>query len=192
MGAAIIPLVGIAAVVVWTGQGLWPTGFPRAPLPASKGTLEVRLKDHREAIVDFLKLEVRLDSVRIHPKGAPRKLGWLTLQPVRGRIDLTKYIGGNSASILKGKVGTGPYEAIDLKLKGIEGMLKKTGKGVRVKNQLGPIRLPFSIHEKKATLIVIDLTVIDISDHPPRGYELHIKGYELYTDGRLIKKIPPE
>jgi hypothetical protein len=33
--------------------------------------------------------------------------------------------------------------------------------------------------------------VLDMSDHPPRSYELAINGYELYTNGKLIDKIPP-
>ena len=39
--------------------------------------------------------------------------------------------------------------------------------------------------------MIIDLTVLDMSDHPPRGYELAIQGYELFTNGKLIQKIPP-
>jgi hypothetical protein len=30
-----------------------------------------------------------------------------------------------------------------------------------------------------------------MSDHPPRGYELEIQGYELFTNGKLIQKVPP-
>jgi hypothetical protein len=41
------------------------------------------------------------------------------------------------------------------------------------------------------TLLVLDLVVTDFSDHPPRGYELGIKGYELFTNGKLIQKVPP-
>jgi hypothetical protein len=37
----------------------------------------------------------------------------------------------------------------------------------------------------------VDLVVSDFSDHPPRGYELAIRGYELYTNGKLVGKVPP-
>jgi hypothetical protein len=30
-----------------------------------------------------------------------------------------------------------------------------------------------------------------MSDHPPRGYELSIKGYELFVNGRSVDKVPP-
>jgi hypothetical protein len=32
---------------------------------------------------------------------------------------------------------------------------------------------------------------MDMSDHPPRGYELGLKGYELITNGKRIEKVPP-
>ncbi|MEK7335087.1 MAG: cytochrome c oxidase assembly protein, partial [Candidatus Binatota bacterium] len=51
--------------------------------------------------------------------------------------------------------------------------------------------LAFSVYQKGETLIILALVVTDMSDHPPRGYELHIKGYELFTDGKLVDKIPP-
>jgi hypothetical protein len=42
-----------------------------------------------------------------------------------------------------------------------------------------------------AALLVVDLTVTDLSDHPPRGYELSVKGLELFSNGKRIQKIPP-
>ncbi|MFQ5851028.1 MAG: DUF4382 domain-containing protein [Candidatus Binatia bacterium] len=171
--------------------GIAVVGLSPLLLASAQGNLEVRLKDHREAIGDFLRLDVSLDMVRIHPKAAPRKQGWLTLKPVREKIDLTKYTERHSASIFDGKVSIGSYDAIDLKLKEIEGILKKSKAKMPVTNLLGPIRLMFSLEQKEATLIVLDLAVMDMSDQPGRGYELHIKGYELYTGGQLMEKVPP-
>jgi hypothetical protein len=107
------------------------------------------------------------------------------------KIDLTKYTGKRSATIFRGAVRQGNFGAIDLKLKGVEGVLKKTGSQVPVKNLLRPITLSFSTHQKETTSIVLDLAVMDMSDHPPRSYELLIKGYELYANGKLIDKAPP-
>jgi hypothetical protein len=39
--------------------------------------------------------------------------------------------------------------------------------------------------------IILDLTVMDMSDHPPQAYELQWAGYEVYSNGKLIDKIPP-
>lgn len=40
-------------------------------------------------------------------------------------------------------------------------------------------------------MIVLDLMVLDMSDHPPQGYELGLNGYEVYSNGKLVDKIPP-
>jgi hypothetical protein len=57
---------GAAGFWIWRGGGL-PEPL-QAFLPSPKGTLEIRLKDHREAIGDFAKLEVSVKVVRLSPK----------------------------------------------------------------------------------------------------------------------------
>lgn len=160
---------------------------------ALAGALEVRLKDHREAIGDFSKLEIVVDALRISPKSGLKfwQLGWKELKPVMEKIDLTQYTGTRSATIFSGEVNDGSFEGIHLKLKKIEGILKKDKASASVKSLVGPIQLAFSVSPKGGTLITLDLTVLDVSDHPPAGYELHLKGYALYIDGKLIDKIPP-
>lgn len=160
---------------------------------AFAGALEIRVKDHREAIGDFASLEITVDAIRISPKVGLKfwQMGWKELKPVLNKVDLTKYTGGQSATIFRGEVTPGAFEAIHLKLGGIEGVLKK-GKGkTPVRNSLKPIKLAFSVGPKNDSLIILDLMVVDMSDHPPSGYELHLKGYEVYSDGKLIDKIPP-
>lgn len=161
--------------------------------PALAGTLEVRLRDHREAIRDFSKLEIVVDALRISPKSGLKfwQLGWKDLKSSLEKIDLTQYTGKRSATIFRGEVTPGSFEGVDLKLKRIEGTLQKTGSKVPVKNLVGPIQVTFSIHPKEVTLIVLDLAVMDMSDHPPGSYELHIRGYELYSNGKLVDKVPP-
>lgn len=182
---------GAAGFWIWRG-GRLPEPL-QAFLPSSKGTLEIRLKDHREAIGDFIKLEVSVKVVRLSPKtdrpGA--KAEWRDLSPLVNKVDLTRYTGKDSAVIFNDKLAQGHFEAIHLSLNPVKGILKNNQKEVPVENLISPIILPFSIHPRTETGIVLDLVVVDISDHPPRGYELHIKGYELYTGGRLIDKIPP-
>ena len=187
----VLVLVVITAAMVWVGRGVELAVFSQGIPSPSQGALEVRLKDHREAIGDFLKLEIDVDTVGIHPKGAGRNQGWVTLKPGRDKVDLTKYTDGKSAFMFEGRVDTGSYEAIDLKIKGLKSVLKETRRQVPVTNHVGPIRLSFSVQQKEKTLIVLDLVVMDRSDHPGRGYQLHIKGYELYTNETLVEKIPP-
>ena len=154
--------------------------------PREKGTLEVRIKDHREAIDDFVKLDLFIEAVRLKPWG-----GWIDLKPDVASFDLTAYKQGNSLTVFKGEVDSGSLEGFHLKLEKIDGTLKKNNVSVPVKNEVGPIQMSLSIEPKKVTLLTVDLKVLDLSDHAGRGYELHINGYEHARDGKLIEKVPP-
>lgn len=159
---------------------------------ALAGTLEIEVRDHRQAIGDFAKFEITIDKVLLSPKpGLFWQIGRKDLMPTVDKVDLTLYTGKRSALIFRGEVTPGTFEAIHLKLKAIKAILKKNGNIVPVKNVAGPIKLLFSIQQKGKILVVLDLTVLDISEHPSRGYELHIKGYELYSNGKLEDKVPP-
>ena len=70
-------------------------------------------------------------------------------------------------------------------------MLKKTQRKVPIKNTIGPFKLAYEVRPNSETLLILDLVVSDMSDHPPRGYELGLQGYELFVDGKLAEKIPP-
>ena len=175
----------INAVLLLEGSGAATSG--------DQGLLEIRIKDHREAIGDFSRLTLKLDKISISPKPGLKfwKGGWQDLAPSLESVDLTKYVGKQSATVFKSEVSAGSFDAIRLKLKGIEGILKKTQRSAPIKNSMAPIKLPFSIQTQTATLIVLDLVILDLSDHPPLNYELGIKGYELFTNGKLVDKIPP-
>jgi hypothetical protein len=151
------------------------------------------VKDHREAIGDFSRLTLRIDKIAISPKPglAFWKVGWRELPLALQAVELTKYTGKESAVVFKGMINAGAFDAIQLKLDGIEGILKKGQRQAQVKNTLTPIKLSFSVEPKGITVLILDLVVLDMSDHPPRGYELGIKGYELYMNGKLIDRIPP-
>jgi Domain of unknown function (DUF4382) len=157
------------------------------------GILEVHLKDHREAIGDFEKLTLTIGEILISPKPGLKfwQISWQSLAPAPEAIDLTRYVGKNSARVYRGSVDPGSFDAVHLKLKAITGLLKKNQREAQIKNTVGPIKLPFEVRARGETKIVLDLVVMDMSDHPPRGYELAVKGYELYTNGKLVDKIPP-
>lgn len=158
-----------------------------------QGVLEIQLKDHREAIDDFAKLDITVDKILVSPKPGLMfwQTGWKKLTPSTATIDLTQYVGKKSARIFRGTINTGSFDAFHIKIKSSEAVLKKTRRPVQVKNTLGPIKIVFQVPAKGETLLVLDLVVTDFSDHPPRGYELGIRGYELYTNGQLVEKIPP-
>jgi hypothetical protein len=53
------------------------------------------------------------------------------------------------------------------------------------------VALSYRINPGELTLVIIDLSVMDMSDHPPATYELQLAGYEVYRNGKLVDKIPP-
>ena len=159
----------------------------------AQGVLEIRIKDHRDAIGDFAKLNINIDKILISPKVGLKiwQTGWKEFTASPDTIDLTKYVGTPTAQIFRSSIDASSFDAFHLKLKSIDGVLKKNQKAAPVKNTIGPVTLSFDVPPKGETILVIDLTVVDLSDHPPRGYELGIRGYELYTNGKLIARIPP-
>jgi hypothetical protein len=117
--------------------------------------------------------------------------GWKDLTPSIATIDLTQYTGKKTARVFRSDLDPGSFDALHLKVKTIAALLKKTRRAVPVKNTIGPLKLSFQVPAHSETLLVLDLVVTDFSDHPPRGYELGIKGYELFTNGKSIQKVPP-
>jgi hypothetical protein len=161
--------------------------------PTAKGTLEVRVKDHREAIGDFLNAKITIEAIRISPKVGFKvwQLGWIDLVPSADSVDLTQFVNHSAATIFKREITAGTFEALDLKLRGVDGILKKNSAPVTINNKITPVALPFSIKDGEVTTIIVDLAVMDMSDHPPEAYELQLSGYEVYRNGKLIDKIPP-
>ena len=171
----------------------FPEGDGEARAQA-EGTLEVRVKDHRDAIDDFSGVELSFGKLRLSPDARLRSAdpGWLELTPQLGRMDLTRYKDGTAAAMVyRGSLRPRRFAAVDLQVDGIRGVLRKSGTRAPVKNAVGPIRLDFDLKAGLTTVVILDLELLDLSDHPGRGYELLIKGYELYENDRLLQKIPP-
>ena len=161
---------------------------------APESTLEVRVKDHRNAIDDFRSLHLSLGKLRLAPDPGlgSSDPGWLELVPQLDRMDLTRYKDGTSAAtVYRGTHRPQRFAAVDLQVTAIRGILRKTGAPDRVTNGVRPIRLDFELKPAASTMVVLDLELLDLSDHPGRGYELLVKGYELYEDDRLLQRIPP-
>src|SRR5439155_6141475 len=82
----------------------------------ARGVLEVRVKDHREAIGDFSRVTLKLDKIAISPKPGLKfwRTGWQDLTLSLDSIDLTKYAGKQSVTIFRGTLGAGAFDAIQL------------------------------------------------------------------------------
>ena len=179
------------AVLILFSLGILAGGSLAAQ--SDSGTLEIRIKDHRDAIGDFSKFNIVIDKILVSPKPGLKiwKTGWNELAASGDAIDLTKYVEKASARVFRASIESGSFDAFHLKLKSVAGVLKKNQNNLPVKNTIGPVKLSFNVPPQGETVLIIDLTVLDMSDHPPRGYELAIQGYELFTNGKLIQKIPP-
>ena len=108
-----------------------------------QGTFEVRIKDHREAIDDFSRLLLIFDRVALSPKPGLRfwQTSWKEFRPSPASVDLTKYIGNDSAKILRTDIDAGAFDGFHLKIKSVEGLLKKNKRTAPVKNTIGPVKL---------------------------------------------------
>jgi hypothetical protein len=158
-----------------------------------QGILEVQIKDHRDAIGDFENLIVTLDKIAVSPKPGLKfwQTGWKEFAVTSQPIDLTKYVGKKTAQVFRASIEAGAFDAFHLKIKNTAGVLKENQRKAPVKNTIGPFKLAFEVQPKTETLLILDLVISDMSDHPPRGYELSLKGYELFINGKLIERIPP-
>jgi uncharacterized protein DUF4382 len=167
---------------------------PALGAESKRGVLEIQIKDHREAIGDFSQVKIVIDKISLSPRAGLKfwQTRWQDIAPSSDSVDLTQFTGKKAARIFRGEMAAGAFDAFNIKIKTITAVLKKTGRSTSIKNTVGPVKLAFEVPAQGETLLVIDLVVTDFSDHPPQGYELGIKGYELYTNGRLVEKIPPE
>jgi len=180
-------------VMIALATALCMIAAPAMAAGRDQGLLEIRIKDHREAIGDFAQFDINIDKISVSPKPGMMfwQTGWKDLTPSRATVDLTRHIGTNTARVFHAAVAAGAFDAFHLKLKSINAVLKKNRRAASVKNSLGPVKLSFEVPSQGETLLILDLVVSDFSDHPPRGYELAFNGYELYVNGKLIEKIPP-
>ena len=169
------------------------TSNPLRAAEREQGILEVQIKDHRDAIGDFDKLVITIDKISVSPKPGLKfwQTGWKDLVITSEPIDLTKYVGKKTAQVFRAPIDAGAFDAFHLKIKNTAGLLKKAQRKAPVRNTIGPFKLAYEVQPKTETVLILDLVVTDMSDHPPRGYELSLKGYELFINGKLIEKIPP-
>ena len=89
------------------------------------------------------------------------RTGWHELKTASASIDLTQYVDKKTAKIYRGPIDAGSFDAFHLKIKTIEGLLKKNQRGATVKNAVGPVKLSFDVAPKGETILLIDLVVTD-------------------------------
>jgi hypothetical protein len=118
-------------------------------------------------------------------------MGWMEINPVLGQFDLTQFVNNSGVTVFRGAIDSGSFEAFDLEIRSVRGILTKGSREVPIENKVTPVALTFSMNPGELTLVVIDLSLMDMSDHPPATYELQLAGYEVYNNGKLVDKVPP-
>jgi hypothetical protein len=162
---------GATAVLLFVGAAACSTETQHA---SDHGQLEVRVKDHREAIADFRRLEFNISQIGIQDGLRPQASAWLLFAPSKRNVDLTQLVGGKYAVLLMEDAPAARYRWIRFDLEGVQGVLKN-GRRPHMKVFDDPVAYPFRIVSGKRTVLTIDLIVVDVSEHPGKGYELHIQ-----------------
>ena len=164
-------LWGLVAVLLFGGAVACSAETQHA---SDRGQLEVRVKDHREAIADFRRLEFDISQIGIQGALRPQASAWLLFAPSRRNVDLTQLVGGKYAVLLTEDAPAARYRWIRFDLEGVQGVLKN-GRRPHMKVFDDPVAYPFRIVSGKRTVLTIDLIVVDVSEHPGKDYELHIR-----------------
>lgn len=162
---------GAVAVLLLGGAAACSTETQHA---SDRGQLEVRVKDHREAIADFRRLEFDISEIAIQGGLRPQPSAWLLFAPARRNIDLTQLVGGKYAVLLTEDVPAARYRWTRIDVERAEGVLKDE-KRPSIKVFEDPVAFPFRIVSGKRTVLTIDFIVVNVTDHPGKGYELHIQ-----------------
>ncbi|MFQ5881749.1 MAG: cytochrome c oxidase assembly protein [Candidatus Methylomirabilales bacterium] len=154
------------------GQG--PDREARQLAALDRGQLEVRLKDHREAITDFSRLELDIAQIGIQRGSRPQAGAWMVFAPSKRQVGLTRLVEGRYAIILKEEAPIGEYRWIRINLEKVEGVLRD-GRRPSIKVLDDPVAITFLIAPGKRTVVTVDLVVLDVSEHPGQDHELHIR-----------------
>ncbi len=150
------------------------------------GTVEVRLTDHREAIEDFSVLKVRALRVRLHREWVSKDQAWITLPGQSRTVDLRRVTGGRSMTLLQGQALTGDYDGVDLKVEVLNARLHRGGQP-KVALEMTPVAVQFQVQEGKKAVLTLDLIVLDLSDHPSKGYVIRVRRARADGAGRRFR-----
>src|SRR5213594_3366028 len=101
--------------------------LPALATERDQGVLEIRIKDHREAIDDFANVNITVDKILISPRPGLKfwQTGWKELSPSITVIDLTQYSGNKTARVFHHAIDAGWFDGIHLKIKNINALLVK-------------------------------------------------------------------
>jgi hypothetical protein len=138
---------------------------------SATGTLVVAISDHEEAIDRFESLPLSLESLEVHVAGGQ----WLPLELSERRVDLTHVLGGKSQQVASQSVPAGRFDALRLDGQAADSVLKEGGSASLTLSQK-EAATSFAVEANGTTSIVVDLVVLDVSEHAgPGAYQIDIR-----------------
>ena len=139
-----------------------------------KGKVKVFLTDHREAIDDFYSLVVEVDKIRFHKKDFASGEGWIDVDCEKKLFDLTQYKDGKLFQLVEVELFEGKYDAIELLISKAYGTPEGESE-LSIPVDIGIVRMIFAISPKQTLKLILDLTVLDVSDHPGKKWVIILK-----------------
>lgn len=143
-----------------------------APTSQEPGLLEIRIQDHEIAIDQFQSTEVTISGLEMHTAIPDQETGWIDLSIEPITLDLTQYVGGPYAVIFDGEALQGSYDGVRIMVSEGGGVLKD---GTEVELELpefSSLPIAFAIQPGVETVLLMDLVVVTLEDHPEGGYSL--------------------
>lgn len=153
-------------------------GPPSPTRSSPSGGLEVRVQDHEEAIDAFRALEVTIDSVEIHAARVERATSWEALPIAPTTLDLTTLVGGPYAVLFRGEAQVGAYDGVRLGIGEISGVLEDGSQADVARGDFEAF-VDFEVVGGQDTVMLLDLVVLDVSEHGTKGYLLALTGASL-------------
>ena len=142
------------------------------------GRVEVRVTDHRAAIGDFRALQVELASLSLHPRGMPRRQGWISLLQHTSPVDLVPLKDGRWKTLGESSVEARRYDAVRVQFGSIEGILRSATR-VEVVPVASTVVVDLVVESDRPRVILLDLYVEDQSDHKPGLYAVKIRNIQV-------------
>lgn len=162
------------SVLLLTAGVVLTLGLPLEAPGETTGRVEVRLTDHRAGIRDFTALRVELAEVSLHPRGQPRRRGWVAVIRHAPAVDIVPLKDGRWATVGQGPVAAARYDAVRVRFGAIRGLLRNGG--IAEVLPLGSaVAVDLTVEPGSTRAVLIDLYVEDQSDHPSGRYVLKVQ-----------------
>lgn len=159
-------ILAYAFLMVWTTVS--------GAIAGGVGKIEIRVTDHKPAIEQFEKLEVRLENLTFHKKGEPRAKAWTVVDVRSMAIDIVPLKDGVFVSLGEYSLPVGGYDAVRIRFADAEGKLK-TGEHSEVLFDNTVVSFPVAIEETANAPLVVDLYAEDQTEHARSVYVVKVK-----------------